>query len=369
MAIGVFWKNRMKRTSAARCGSVPSSCARLSTSVRDGPGAPSAPNATSRHGGQRGEQRGALAGDDVVELETAGADLGEIVVEPVGERGVEVANVAIALGGEETGRRVIEIVDGVLQFLEHVLVALELARDVGERPHRHARLAPAFAQRTHADPQPAAGLALVGADADLLLCAPALARGLEQAIDRLRHAGIADEYPLHRPHVPAVGRSGQIEIGWIGIEHARAGVGDQDAVAGTVYHRFEQRVRRLAARYVQQAGREREQKKHPAGRQHCQQHQNERFGAGAADEQEPAASGRQEQRQQQDQTDASTPAAHPGAIERGARLLVGQPLLERPVLRHRRGIARLSSNLECLSPGVRARGCHVVTVARGRPSD
>ena len=46
IAIGVFWKKRMKRTSAARCGSVRSSRARLSTSVREAPGAPSAPNAT-----------------------------------------------------------------------------------------------------------------------------------------------------------------------------------------------------------------------------------------------------------------------------------------------------------------------------------
>ncbi len=38
IAIGVFWKKRMKRTSAARCGSLPSSLARLSTKVREGAG-------------------------------------------------------------------------------------------------------------------------------------------------------------------------------------------------------------------------------------------------------------------------------------------------------------------------------------------
>ena len=46
IAIGVFWKKRMKRTSAARAESLPSSLARLSTSVREAPGVPSAPNAT-----------------------------------------------------------------------------------------------------------------------------------------------------------------------------------------------------------------------------------------------------------------------------------------------------------------------------------
>ena len=46
IAIGVLWKKRMKRISAARCGSVPSSRARLRTSVREAPGVPSAPKAS-----------------------------------------------------------------------------------------------------------------------------------------------------------------------------------------------------------------------------------------------------------------------------------------------------------------------------------
>ena len=55
----------------------------------------------ARHRRQRGQQRRALAGHDVVELEPAGADLGEIVVEPVGERGIEVADMAVGLGREK----------------------------------------------------------------------------------------------------------------------------------------------------------------------------------------------------------------------------------------------------------------------------
>ena len=46
IAIGVWSKKRMKRTSAARSGSECSSRARLITSVRDAPGTPSAPNAS-----------------------------------------------------------------------------------------------------------------------------------------------------------------------------------------------------------------------------------------------------------------------------------------------------------------------------------
>src|SRR5262249_37206664 len=152
IAIGVFWKKRMKRTSAARCGSIEPSRARLSTRVRGGPGRAGGVEGAlgeepCRHGGaaarlevnvetlglhvarhrrQRGEQRGALARHDVVELEAGGADLREIMVEPIGERGVEIDDIAVGLGRKETGRGMVEIIDGVLQLLKHVLVALEL---------------------------------------------------------------------------------------------------------------------------------------------------------------------------------------------------------------------------------------------------
>ena len=181
IAIGVFWKKRMKRTSAARCGSLPSSLARLSTSVRE---APARAVGAERHfmkqphrhrlaaarlqieiehlgfhfarrGVERGEQRRAFAGDDIGELERAGADLRQIVIEPGGERGVEIDDVAGGIDREEAGRRVVEIIDGVLQFLEHVFLALAVARHVGDRPHRHARVRLALAERAHAHAQPA----------------------------------------------------------------------------------------------------------------------------------------------------------------------------------------------------------------------
>src|SRR5665811_1374560 len=60
----------------------------------------------------------------------------------------------------------------------------------------------------------------------------AFARGLEQAVDRFRHSGIADEHPLDRPHIVTVGGPDQVEIGGIGVEHPPALVGDQDTVEG-----------------------------------------------------------------------------------------------------------------------------------------
>ena len=108
IAIGVDWKKRMKRTSAARCGSAASPRARLSTSVREAPGRAVGAERDlveqpHRHraaaaglevevedlglhlagsGGERGKQRRAVAGDDVGELQPAGADLRQVVVEP-----------------------------------------------------------------------------------------------------------------------------------------------------------------------------------------------------------------------------------------------------------------------------------------------
>ena len=46
------------------------------------------------------------------------AELGEIIVEPAGERRVHIGDRAVGLGGKKAGRRVVEIVDRVLQILE-----------------------------------------------------------------------------------------------------------------------------------------------------------------------------------------------------------------------------------------------------------
>src|SRR5262249_58698191 len=89
---------------------------------------------TARHRRERGEQRRALARYDVLESQPAGADLGEVVIEPIGERGVEIRDAAIAFGREKTGRRMVEVIDRLLQLLEDVLVPLELTRHIRERP-------------------------------------------------------------------------------------------------------------------------------------------------------------------------------------------------------------------------------------------
>ena len=180
-------------------------------------------------------------------FEPARADLRQILIEPIGERGVEIDDVALVIDREESGRRVIEIIDGVLQFLKDVFLPLALARDVGQRPDRQPPVAPAAAERPDAKPQPARRPALGAGNPHLFLQALAFARRLQQPVDRLGRVGIADEGALDRPQIVGVRGIGQIEIGGIGIDHPAVAVGDDDAVEGAVDHRLDQRIGRLAA--------------------------------------------------------------------------------------------------------------------------
>ena len=128
----------------------------------------------------------------------------------------------------------IEIFDRVLQFLEHVLLPLAVAGDVGDRPHRVFRLTPVLPERPNPHPQPAAMRAILARDADLFLLPLAFARRLEQAEHRLRHIGVADEDPLHGARLLRARRSRERQIGRVGIDHVAAGVGDRQPVIGEV---------------------------------------------------------------------------------------------------------------------------------------
>src|SRR3954463_7087809 len=101
------------------------------------------------------------------------------MIEPIGERRVDIGNLAGGIDREEAARRVIEIFDGVLEFLEHVFLALAIAGDVGDRPHRILRFALAGAERAHAHAQPTALAAILAGDAYLFLLPLAFASGLE----------------------------------------------------------------------------------------------------------------------------------------------------------------------------------------------
>ena len=266
---------------------------------------------------QRRQQRCAVARHDVAELEAARADLGEVMAEPIGQRGVDIDQIARRIDREEPGRRVVEIFDGVLQFLEHVFLALAIARDVGKRPDREFRIVLGGAERPHPHPQPAPGGAIGTGDPHLLGMALGLARGLEQPEHRLRHVGIADEHPLNRPHILRAGGAGQAQIGLVGIDDMAAGIGDRETIESVFGHRPHDRIVGDPVGEAHDPGRECEQHEQPDHRQERQRADDIGLGMSAAERHE-----RQRRRHDRagDQQHQGNAAAAPRRLRCGLRL-------------------------------------------------
>ena len=229
----------------------------------------------SGRGIQRGEQSRTLSSDDVAELERARADLSQIVIEPGRQCRIEVNDVAGGIDRKEPGRRVVEIVDGMLELLEHIFLPLALARNIGDRPHRHARdrVVSRRAGRTRMRSQRATLPGGTG-DAYLFLQPASLSRGLEQAVDRLGDVRIADKDPLDRPDIVYAGCTDEIEVSGVGIEHASGMIGHQDAVESAVHHCLEQRVALILAGKLHDAGGRSEEREHADRSEHRQQNQD-----------------------------------------------------------------------------------------------
>ena len=186
----------------------------------------------ARHGRQHG---GAIPGQDVAELQPAGPDLGQIVVQPFGQRGVEIGQATVGLGREEACGRVVEEVDRVLEFLEHVLVPLALARHIGDAPQDGA-LAADPVERADFDPVPADRRDPVEGrrQADLLRGPAVIARRLGKTIDGLRNLGRPGEQPLHGAELAHVRRARHGEVGLVGVEEARITFRDQKPLAAGI---------------------------------------------------------------------------------------------------------------------------------------
>ena len=107
----------------------------------------------ARRAGHHGEHRSAVSGDDVVDLEPADAELGEIIVEPAGQGGVHVRDRAVGLGRKEAGRRVVEIVDRVLKILEEGFMPGVVASLIRDRP-RHQAVSGDALERANANAVP-----------------------------------------------------------------------------------------------------------------------------------------------------------------------------------------------------------------------
>ena len=219
----------------------------------------------------RGQERRAVARHDVGQLQTARPYLRQIVVQPVGQRRIDIGDVAGGIDREEAARRMVEVFDRVLQLLEHVLLPFAVAGDVGNRPHRIFRLALAPAERPNLHPQPAAVAAILACDTHLFLLPLAFASRLEEPEHRFRYIGIADENPLHRADVVHRRRPREREIGRVGIGHVTAGISDREAVSGQVRDAADHRIVGRAIGEANDSGRESEQIEQAHHRQQRQQ--------------------------------------------------------------------------------------------------
>ena len=90
----------------------------------------------------------------------------QIDAEPFGERGVDVGDAAVGVGREEAGRRVVEMVDRLLQVEEEAFLLGALARDVGDLPG--GQRLPLARHVERAGPQPVPARAGFGAGPDRL---------------------------------------------------------------------------------------------------------------------------------------------------------------------------------------------------------
>ena len=183
------------------------------------------------------EQRHAVAGDDLRYRQPAGAERGEIDSQPVGERGVQVGDAPVAVGGEEAGRRVVEMVDRLLQVLEEALLLGTFAGNVGQLPDEMRLGVARHLQRPGGDPVPAR-LGVGGAQRmgkpELLARLQAVAQPVGHHVEDVRRLVLARQQRLDRLDVGGALRAGQFRIGAVGIDDAALLVGDHQAVIGRV---------------------------------------------------------------------------------------------------------------------------------------
>ena len=201
----------------------------------------------------------------------------------------------------------IEIFDRVLQLLEHVLLALAVARDVGDRPHRIFGVALALPEGTHAHAQPAAMRTVAIGDAHLFLLPLALARRFQQPEHRLRYIRVADEDTLDRPHVLRAGRAGECEIGAVEIHHMPARIRHRQPVEGVIGDVAHHGIVGLAVGKADDAGGKGEQVEQPDHGEHGKKAKDIGLRLVAPDGHQPDRDRHQPPRDQQHQHDRAAP--------------------------------------------------------------
>ena len=200
-------------------------------------------------------------------------DFREVEAEPLGERGVEIVDIAVGVGGEETGRRAVQISDRRLQLGEARLFPHPLHGDLIDLPHDQRAVAARPRIGRHGldrDAKPArAKVCLLlfafarRGQAELLLQAAALLSRAREPKDRLGEMRVAGKGAVRRGHAARFGiEAEQIAIGLVGVKHAPRAIGDQGPVRQIVDKGPGDIVARLARAEMENADGAGKQTKH-----------------------------------------------------------------------------------------------------------
>ncbi|ODA68899.1 hypothetical protein A7A08_00733 [Methyloligella halotolerans] len=255
-----------------------------------------------------------VPGHDVLELQLIRGGIGQIDAEPLGKGGVEIFDIALRIGGEETGWRVIQIGDGLLNLLEALFLVLTFVGDLVELPDDEGAVALHLRGGRHGpdgDAEPAGRDGIVFGhlaqrrQAKLLLQRPALLGGAGEAENRLGEMGVAGERPVRGRDARLPFEAEEIAVGRIGIEHTAVSVGDERALRQIVDKRLGDVVLHLALAEMQDAHGAGEQAEDADHRQARQDGQHERLGDLARDHGEADGRSRQAKGQQHDQADTA----------------------------------------------------------------
>ena len=218
-----------------------------------------------------GNERSPVFRHDLGELELASRDIAKVEAEPLGERGIEIVDGAVAVGGEETGRRVVEIGDRLLDLLEAGFLPFAVRGHLVDLPDHEAAFAASPRLGWHwlhrdAEPARADGRIFIGfaerRQAELFAERPALLGCARQAEDLLGEIGAAGKGAIGRLHHHARLKPEQIAVRLVGVEHAAALVGDQGTLRQIVDEGLGDVVARLVLPEMQDADGAGEQAKH-----------------------------------------------------------------------------------------------------------
>ncbi len=258
--------------------------------------------------GRRAEQRDGVAPHDIGHRERPCLEAREIDAQPLGERRVEVNDAAVRFGRQEPGRRVIEIVDGVLQVLEDRFLALALMRDVGYAPRDVGVARRRAADRLARNAVPAGagpfGCVEGRRNTHLFLGRDTTADPLRDPVDRLGRLGVSGKDPLHRMHVAGVGGADHVGVGPVGVDDPPGPVGQQHAFADAIDEGLADAVIAAPSRKSQQADGGAEQRSDAHHREHAEKSEQKWLAAAGFDQHEADRDADQPERENDEATDA-----------------------------------------------------------------